>query len=115
MKDFIHQNKVYYSPVEFAMAHIGGVWKIPIIVSLRTSGLRYGELKDRIAHISDKMLITQLRELEEKGMVSRTIYREKPPRVDYQLSEKGIQALPVIDLLASYGQMLMQTADIKYK
>ncbi|AOM80514.1 winged helix-turn-helix transcriptional regulator [Pedobacter steynii] len=112
MKDFIHQNKIYYSPVEFAMAHIGGVWKMPIILCLGTQALRYGELKERIKHISDKMLITQLRELEERGMLSRTAYREKPPRVDYQLTERGVQALPVIHQLHKYGQTLMQLEGI---
>jgi DNA-binding HxlR family transcriptional regulator len=112
MKDFIHQNKVYYSPVEFAIAHIGGVWKMPIILCLRAQALRYRELKERIRHISDKMLVTQLRELEEKGMLSRTIYREKPPRVDYELTTKGKLALPVIDQLHAYGQVLMQAESI---
>lgn len=108
MKDFLHHNRIYYSPVEFTMAHIGGTWKIPILLSLRNQPLRYGDLKKAIPHISDKMLITQLRELEEKSMVSRHSFLEKPPRVEYQLTERAKEALPVIDKLAAYGIFLME-------
>ena len=106
MKEFLHQQRHYYSPVEFAMAHIGGTWKIPILLALRQGPVRYGILKSSIQHISDKMLITQLRELEEKKMVTRHTYIEKPPRVEYQLTSRAEKAFPVIDLLAEYGYFL---------
>lgn len=108
MKDFRHQNKVYYNPVEFAMNYIGGTWKMPILVALREGPVRYGDLKKSISHITDKMLITQLRDLEEKKMVLRKAYRGKPPRVDYELTERAIQALAVIDILRTYGEYLMK-------
>jgi DNA-binding HxlR family transcriptional regulator len=115
MEDFIHQNRVYYSPVEFAMAYIGGTWKIPVILALSDGPLRYGDLKNAIPHITDKMLNTQLRDLEKKQMVTRTIYREKPPRVEYALTERGIQALPAISALAHFGDVLIaqESASIK--
>jgi DNA-binding HxlR family transcriptional regulator len=112
MKDFIHDGRIYYSPIEFAQAHIGGTWKMPILLSLREGPLRYGDLKKAIAHISDKMLNTQLRELEEKGMVTRTTYREKPPRVEYGLTAKAQQAMAAIDALSVYGQYLMKEAGV---
>lgn len=105
----MHNNRVYYSPVEFAMAHIGGTWKIPILLCLRKGSVRYGDLKKMIANISDKMLITQLRELEERGMITRQSYSEKPPRVEYQLTERAEKALPVIDELNNYGLFLIST------
>lgn len=108
MSDFFHENKLYYSPVEFALAHIGGTWKIPILLCLRAGPVRYGDLKNAIPHITDKMLITQLRELERRQMVSRKTFREKPPRVEYALTERAVQALPAIDLLGQYGVLLME-------
>jgi len=107
MQDFIHDKRVYYSPVEFAMAYLGGTWKIPVILALSNGPLRYGDLKNAIPHITDKMLNTQLRDLEKKGMVTRTIFREKPPRVDYGLTERAIRSLPPIRALEAYGQELM--------
>lgn len=97
------------------MAHIGGTWKMPILLSLRDGPVRYGDLKKSISHISDKMLITQLRELEKKGMVVRKIYREKPPRVEYFLTEKGERAMPVVDMMAEYGKLLMDIEGITNK
>ncbi|WP_394801485.1 winged helix-turn-helix transcriptional regulator [Belliella filtrata] len=58
MKEFLHNNRIYYNPIEFAMAHIGGTWKIPILLCLRNGSVRYGDLKKAIPHISDKMLYT---------------------------------------------------------
>lgn len=113
MKDFIHQSRIYYSPVEFALAHIGGTWKMPILLTLREGPVRYGDLKKAIAHISDKMLITQLRELEEKGMVMRKTYKEKPPRVEYALTARAEQALPAMDVLTAYGQYLMKEEGVE--
>ncbi|QNL51810.1 helix-turn-helix transcriptional regulator [Olivibacter sp. SDN3] len=112
MKEFQYDNRMYYSPVEFAMAHIGGTWKIPILLCLRNGSMRYGDLKKSIPHISDKMLITQLRELENKNMLTRHSFLEKPPRVEYQLTEKAIRALPVIDQLTTYGISLMNEAGV---
>ena len=107
MKDFFYRSHVYYSPVELAMAFIGGTWKMPVLLALRNGPVRYGDLKNLIPHISHKMLNSQLRELEEKGMVTRHIYIEKPPRVEYRLTAKAEKALPVIDVLGKYGEWLM--------
>lgn len=112
MKEFLHGNRIYYSSIEFAMAHIGGTWKIPILLNLRDGAMRYGDLKNAIPHISDKMLFTQLRELEDKDMITRHTYLEKPPRVEYQLTDKAKKALPVIDQLTEYGAFLMEEAGI---
>jgi DNA-binding HxlR family transcriptional regulator len=112
MKEFLYDKRKYYSPVEFAMAHIGGTWKIPILLCLRNGPVRYGDLKKSIAHISHKMLITQLRELEAKKMLTRHSYIEKPPRVEYRLTKKAKKALPVIDQLTKYGTFLMKETGI---
>ncbi|MDQ0641232.1 DNA-binding HxlR family transcriptional regulator [Pedobacter sp. W3I1] len=107
MQDFIHDKKLYYSPVEFAFSHISGTWKIPILLSLEGGPVRYGDLKSRIPHITDKMLHTQLRELESKRMISRKVFREKPPRVEYALMQRALDAFPTIEALKKYGELLI--------
>lgn len=113
MPDFIYKNKVYYNPVEFAMDRIGGAWKMPILWRLRTATLRYSELRKDIPHITDKMLTTQLRELEEDGLVSRTVYPVVPPKVEYALTERGMQTIPVIETIRNYGLQLMKESGIE--
>lgn len=114
IKEFLYDNRIYYNSIEFATAHIGGTWKIPILLCLRNGSVRYGDLKKAIPHISDKMLFTQLRELEDKNMLTKHTFSEKPPRVEYQLTEKAEKALPVIDQLEAYGIFLMKEAGIDY-
>ncbi|MDF2475144.1 MAG: MarR family transcriptional regulator [Sphingobacterium sp.] len=107
MQEFTHYKKLYYSPVEFTFSHIGGTWKIPILLSLVHGPVRYGDLKVMIPRITDKMLHTQLRELEQKKMINRTVFREKPPRVEYALTDRSRHALPVIQILKEYGELLI--------
>lgn len=111
MESFIHNHRVYYNPIEFVFAYIGGTWKMPILLCLRESAKRYSELKNTVPHISDKMLYTQLRELESMGLITRAVYQEKPPRVEYNLTKKGERALPIIDQLIEYGKELMSEVD----
>ncbi|WP_223151285.1 winged helix-turn-helix transcriptional regulator [Chitinophaga varians] len=110
--EFTYNNRLYYNPIEFVMTHIGGTWKMPILLCLRDGPVRYGDLKTAIPRISDKMLITQLRELEDKKMLTRHIYIEKPPRVEYKLTALGQSALPMIDQLTAYGLFLMKEVGI---
>lgn len=112
MKEFLYDNRIYYNPIEFAMAHIGGTWKIPILQRLRNGAIRYGDLRKAIPRISDKMLFTQLRELEDRNMITRNTFLEKPPRVEYQLTQKAEKALPIIDQLTEYGNFLMEEVGI---
>ena len=104
----IIEGKVYYNPVEFAMDRIGGTWKIPILWRLRERTLRYGELRKDIPHISDKMLTTQLRELESDGYLIRKIYAVVPPKNEYSLSARGQAVIPLINQIREYGLQLMQ-------
>lgn len=108
MQEFTHDKKLYYNPVEFAFSHIGGTWKIPILLSLESGPVRYGDLKSRIPRITDKMLHTQLRELESKQMVTRKSFQEKPPRVEYALTQRARDAFPVIEALKNYGKLLIK-------
>ena len=113
MPDFTHDGHVYYNPLEFAMAHIGGTWKSPILYRLKKEKQRFSELKKSMAHISDRQLAAALRELEQHGLVSRKVYAEVPPRTEYALTPLGQQAIPVIETLRLYGLDLMKAAGIK--
>ena len=113
MPDFLHKGKLYYNPVEFAMGHIGGTWKMPILWRLRQDTMRYSELKKYLPHISHKMLTTQLRELEKHGFVSRKVYAVVPPKVEYTITDKGCRVLPIIETIRNFGRELMEEAGIE--
>lgn len=114
MPEFFHDNRLYYTPIEFALRHIGGTWKMPILWRLQQKPLRFSELKRDIPHISDKMLTSQLRELEQKGLIDRRIYAEVPAKVIYSLTQKGSKTLPVIEIIMKYGYELIKEEGIEY-
>lgn len=111
MPDFIFKGKVYYNPVQLVMEQIGGVWKMPILWRLKDQTLRYGALRKDILHISDKMLTTQLRELEEDGYVYRKVYAVVPPKTEYSLTEKGKEVIPLVAQIRDYGNRLLSRED----
>lgn len=83
---------------------IGGKWK-PIILHMLTSGtMRFGSLKKNIPPVSQKMLTQQLRELEADGIISRKVYAEVPPKVEYSLTERGATLKPILEKLYVWGQ-----------
>ena len=75
--------------------------------------MRYGELKKDIPRVTHKMLTAQLRELEEDGFVTRTVYPVVPPKVEYALTERGQRAIPVIETIRAYGLELMAEMGVK--
>lgn len=113
MPAFIFENKLYYTPVEFVMDRIGGTWKMPILWRLKEQTLRYGELKKALPRITDKMLTTQLRELEHDGFIKRKVYAEVPPRVEYSLTARGKKAIILINDIREYGLELMKEFGVK--
>ncbi len=113
MPEFLFDGKLYYNPVEFALARIGGTWKMPILWRMKDGQvLRYSELKKAIPKITDKMLTTQLRELEAHGFVHREVYAVVPPRTEYSLTERGRRAIRVIEYIREYGLELMKEEGI---
>lgn len=86
------------------MTLIGSRWKVLLIQQLREGRQRYGELKRRLPDISEKMLIHELKELVDAGLVARQAYPEVPPRVEYWLTDSGQQALPVVDSIIAFGR-----------
>lgn len=113
MPEFLHNNKLYYTPVEFAMDRIGGTWKMPILWRLKDHIMRYSELKRGMPRITDKMLTAQLRELEAEGFVHREVYPVVPPKVEYSITEKGRTAIPIIETIRNYGLELMALEGIE--
>lgn len=83
---------------------IGGKWKGIIIYHLMNESLRFNELKRRIPAVTQRMLTLQLRELENDGIVSRHIYRQIPPKVDYTLTPFGKSLQPLIDEMRNWGE-----------
>lgn len=91
-------------PITNAMTMVGGKWK-PIIIYVLSSGtLRFGKIAFLIPIISRKVLTQQLRELERDGIVLRTVFSEIPPRVEYELTEKGKELMPVYQMLADWSE-----------
>jgi DNA-binding HxlR family transcriptional regulator len=113
MPDFKYNEKVYYNPVEFAMDRIGGTWKMPILWRLKKDVKRYSQIKRDIEHITDKMLSTQLRQLEADGFINRKVYAVVPPKTEYSLTERGKRAIEVIDYIRTYGLELMDEYGIR--
>lgn len=87
------------------MKVLGGKWK-PILINAIyfTSPARFGELKRSVIGITQSMLTQQLRELEEDGIISRKVYAEIPPKVEYTLTEFGLTLSPVILTMAKWGE-----------
>ena len=86
------------------MATLGTKWKPIIIYALAGKRLRFGQIAAKMGIISRKVLTQQLQELEEDGIIVREAFKELPPRVEYRLSEKGRELLPILQMMASWHQ-----------
>ena len=89
--------------VEVTLSVMGGTWKPIIQFQLLHGKKRFGELGRAIPGITQRMLTLQLRELEDAGIVARTVYAEVPPRVDYALTELGRSLQPVLIAMRNWG------------
>ena len=90
-------------PVETTLMLIGDKWKVLILRDLMDGTMRFGELKKSIGTVSQKVLTAQLRDMEEKGLLTRKVYAEVPPRVEYTLTETGYSLRPVLDAMWAWG------------
>src|SRR5262245_23021588 len=91
-------------PAERALKMISGRWKVILLYHLFDGPRRLSELKRLVPQVSQKVLIQQLRELEEHGLVHREIFRQVPPRVDYSATALGLTLEPVLRALCEWGQ-----------
>jgi DNA-binding HxlR family transcriptional regulator len=91
-------------PVELTVSVMGGVWKPMILFHLLVTGrMRFMELSRAVPGATQRMLTLQLRELEADGVITRTVYPEVPPRVEYELTEVGRRLGPVMKSLRDWG------------
>ncbi len=98
----------YKCPVVYTLNQIEGKWKLPILYYLiHHKVMRYGELKKSIEGITHKMLSRQLKELESSGLIQRREYPQIPPRVEYTLTEKSANLLPVLAMMDDWGKKNM--------
>lgn len=104
--------KQYYCPVEVAVDVIGGRWTPVILAHLKEGVHRYGQLRRRLPDISEKMLTQRLRELEDEGLVQRTVHDGNPAPVTYHLTDEGRSLEPVLQALHDWGAERSERAGI---
>lgn len=107
-------NGPYGCSVEATLSVIGGRWKpVIIFLLLQNDFLRFGELKKIIDGVTERMLTNQLRELESDKIVSRKVYAEVPPRVEYSLTDYGKSLEPIMVAMRDWGAEHMNVKSSK--
>lgn len=91
-------------PVETTLMLISDRWKVLIIRDLLDGTKRFGELKKSIGNISQKVLTANLRSMEERELLTRKVYAEVPPRVEYTLTDTGYSLKPILDAMEAWGK-----------
>ncbi|MBI5207343.1 MAG: helix-turn-helix transcriptional regulator [Candidatus Firestonebacteria bacterium] len=95
--------KKYNCPIEVTLDAIGGKWKTLILWHLKEKSLRSGQIKKLVPGITQKILTQKLRELENHGLISRKVYAQMPPKVEYTLTTYGKTIRPILDNLCKWG------------
>ena len=90
-------------PVETTLMLISDRWKVLIIRDLLEGTKRFGELKKSVGNISQKVLTANLRAMEDSGLLTRKVYAEVPPRVEYTVTKTGYSLRPVLDAMVEWG------------
>ena len=90
-------------PAETTMTLISDRWKVLIVRDLMDGTKRFGELKKSVGNVTQKMLTANLRSMEESGLLTRKVYAEVPPKVEYTLTETGYSLKPVLDAMIEWG------------
>ena len=99
-------------PLEYGLSVFGGKWKSRIICVLaQNNKLRYSELRKELANITDAVLAAALKELIADDMVVRKAYNEIPPHVEYELTEKGQSAIPILQSICRWSGMFCKETD----
>ena len=105
--------KTYTScPVEYTASIISNKWKVLILRDLFEVTKRYNELTRSVVGISAKVLTQNLRDLESDGIISRKVYPEVPPRVEYSITDMGLELKEILDVMKAFGEKYQQK-DIK--
>mgnify|MGYP001864348822 CR=1 FL=1 len=93
-------------PVETTLMLIGDKWKVLILRDLMPGTKRFGELKKSVGNVSQKVLTSQLRDMEANGLVTRQVYAEVPPRVEYSLTDLGRSLKPILDAMCTWERSI---------
>ncbi len=104
MNDPKNRKELPACPVETTLTLIGDKWKVLILRDLMPGTKRFGELKKSIGSVSQKVLTAQLRTMEESGLISRKVYAEVPPKVEYSLTALGQSLKPILDSMQNWGE-----------
>ena len=91
-------------PVETTLTLISDKWKVLILRDLMNGTMRFGELRKSIGQVSQKVLTAPLRQMEGSGLLTRTVYPEVPPRVEYTLTDLGRSLKPILDAMWVWGE-----------
>ena len=94
--------------METTLTFISDQWKVLILRDLIPGTKRFGELKKSIGNVSQKVLTAQLRQMEDSGLLTRTVYPEVPPRVEYTLTDLGRSLKPILDAMWTWGENYKQ-------
>lgn len=97
-------------PVETTLTLISDKWKVLILRDPMPGTKRFGELKKSIGTVTQKVLTAQLRQMEASGLLTRTVYAEVPPRVEYTLTDLGRSLRPVLDAMEAWGKAYQENA-----
>jgi DNA-binding HxlR family transcriptional regulator len=108
-KDFVCTNQT--CPVTLTTEVIGGRWKHLIIYMINLGVNRFGAMQRTLPNISKNMLTQELRDLEKNGIISRKIFAEIPPRVEYSLTDWGRETLPILEAMAKWGEKYRKSGD----
>lgn len=91
-------------PIRDVLSRLGDKWSMLVLITLKTNGtMRFNDIHKTIADVSQRMLTVTLRTLEADGLVKRTIYAEVPPRVEYELTTRGLSLIPHIEGLVGWA------------
>ena len=100
-------------PVEMTLQLIGDKWKILILRDLLTGTKRFGQLKKSVTGITQKVLTSNLRDMESSGLLTREVFPEVPPRVEYTLTDTGYSLEPILDSMYSWGENYKRSLNLE--
>lgn len=106
------QKKLPACPVETTLTLIGDKWKVLILRDLMNGTKRFGALKKSIGSVSQKVLTAQLRAMEASGLVTRKVYAEVPPRVEYTLTKTGYSLKVILDSMWAWGEEYKKATEV---
>ena len=102
------KDRAYHCAIEVTLDLIAGKWKALILCHLALGATRFSAFKRVFPGVTQKMLTQQLRELEEDGLISRTVYAQVPPKVEYALTPFGESLTPIIQVMSAWGKQYLE-------